>query len=337
MRFLRLASVVFGGVAVIGLGCGEDAELANHPPNVLSLFVVPENPAPGDTVQIRYNVDDVDGDPVQLQWETTGGTISPTGLWQVPDVEGTYRITLFASDGRSSDRKTLDVRVWQPRPGNYYPLAVGNQWVFEDERQNTIHFRIIDTIRIEHTNITSYVLEVETSDPAVEKGVTNYAYVGRAKDGIEQHAVNVIFGSPETLIFDPWLPLYRFPLMPGKTWAAKFKGKLPDGFFIGEGTARYRVVDESTLTTPAGTFEHVFQVEEVFRWTLIGQTLDETVSRKWLAPDVGIVRLDQEQTRGGQTQRTRAQLVSYSLLPDTSFDTIPASPPLLRLPTARLR
>jgi len=305
-----VAAIILAGMEAIG--CGDDAGPSNHAPNVLSLTVVPENPAPGDVVPVRYNVEDVDGDPVSLRWETTGGSISMRGgvaYWIVPDTEGTYRITLFASDGSASDAKSLDVLVWEPRPGNYYPLAVGNEWHYIDGSGNTVDFRLIDTIQIEHTDVTSYVLETTTSDPGVPEGIANYSYVGRAADGngVDQHAVNVVFGSPETLIFDPWLPLYRFPLIPGKKWSTKFKG------YIGEGKASYRVVDESSLTTPAGTFEHVFQVEETFEWTLIGEQLDKTVSRKWLAPDVGIVKLEQEQTRAGQTARILASLASYRL------------------------
>lgn len=322
----QLALLVLVGAFTVG--CGDDDGAMNHAPNVLSLTVLPENPAPGDVVPLHYNVEDVDGDPISLRWQTTGGSVTTKDgvpYWIVPDVEGTYRVTLFATDGQASDAKSLDVLVWQPRDGNYYPLAVGNEWVFLDGKQNTVTFRLIDTIQIEHTNRTSYVLETTTTDPGVPKGVTNYSYLGRVRDGIEQHAVNVVFGSPETLIFEPYLPLYRFPLIPGKRWQTKFKAYLPDGLFIGEGKAVYRIVDESTVVVPAGAFEHVFQVEETFEWTLIGQQLDKTVSRKWLAPDVGIVKLDQEQTRGGQTERIQAQLVSFDLRPDTSFDTIPAS------------
>lgn len=325
MKAFRGVGFFVGAILWI-FGCGGDDEIVNHTPNVLSLTVTPENPAPGDVVPLHYNVEDVDGDPVTLRWEVTGGSVAvKEGIpyWVVPDVEGTYRITLFATDGKAHDAKSLDVLVWKPRAGNYYPLAVGNEWVFLDNNQHIITFRIIDTIQIEHTNRTSYVLETTTNNPAVPENVSNYSYLGRVRDGIEQHAVNVVFGSPETLIFEPYLPLYRFPLIPGKAWQTKFKGYLPDGLFIGEGKASYRVVDESTVTVPAGTFEHVFQVEETFEWTLIGQQLDRTVSRKWLAPDVGIIQFDQEQTRGGQTERIRAELVSWNLREDTSFVTIP--------------
>ncbi|MEO2005398.1 MAG: hypothetical protein ABGY41_15025 [Candidatus Poribacteria bacterium] len=314
-------------MAALLVGCGEDVQ-PNTGPNILVLLTEPEYPAPGEAVAIRFDVLDLDGDRLRLTWELSGGEVFVEDgkyFWRAPDEEGQHQITLRASDGQDVDSKTVDILVWQPREGNYYPLAVGNEWIYVDEDGETVTIQIVDTIQIEHDEITSYVLQTSTTDPHVPEGVVNFAYVGRIEDGIDQHAVNVIFGSGDTLIFDPWLPLYTWPLIPGKQWMTPFKARVQDGFFVGEGTASYRVIDESTLTTAAGTFENVFQIEETFKWTLFDQPLDTTVVRKWLAPNVGIVKIDQTQTRGEQTQRTTAEIVSYDLLPDTSFDDIPTA------------
>ena len=341
MRQFPMAWLLVLALAAVGsmAGCGEDSGLPeNHPPNIVNLFVVPENPAPNATAQVRFQVVDVDGDPVTVKWDATGGEVrfdeNGKAIWYTPPEEGTYTITCIASDGQDTDRKALRVLVWKPREGNYYPLAVGNEWVFRDTKGNTIRMSIIDTIPIEHTEITSFVLRTETTDPGVPEGVVNYAYVGRAYDTerqeyeIQQHGVNAVFGSGDTVLFDPWLPLYRFPLIPDREWALKFRVFLTDGFPVGEGTATYRVIDESTLTTPAGTFENVFQVEETFTWTIFGQHIDTTVSKKWLAPNVGIVQIDQTQARGEQeAEHIVAKLVSYNLNPDESFDLIPNLPP----------
>jgi hypothetical protein len=67
------------------------------------------------------------------------------------------------------------------------------------------------------------------------------------------------------------------------------------------------------VTVKAGTFNHVFQVKEDFIWEIFGQELDRTISRQWLAPNVGIVKFVNEQTRGGETFTTEAELQSYSL------------------------
>lgn len=333
---LRAWSIVACVTAVLLLpGCGDDVQ-SNTAPNILVLVTEPEYPAPGEAVAIRFDVLDLDGDRVRLSWELTGGEVFVEDgryFWRAPDEEGQHQITLRANDGQDVDGKTVDILVWRPREGNYYPLAVGNKWVYVDENDETVEIEVVDTIEIENEDITSYVLQTSTTDPGVPDGVVNFSYVGRINDGINQHAVNVIFGSGDTLIFDPWLPLYSWPLIPGREWSTQFKARVQDGFFVGEGTAKYRVIDESTMTTAAGTFEHVFQIEETFKWTLFDQELDTTVVRKWLAPNVGIVKIDQTQTRGEQTQRTTAEIISHDLLPDTSFDDIlreePAASPRL--------
>lgn len=68
------------------------------------------------------------------------------------------------------------------------------------------------------------------------------------------------------------------------------------------------------MTVPAGTFNHVFRVRETFAWNLIEESLDVTIADKWLAPDVGIIKFTQEQTRGGQTVTVTPELVEYDLV-----------------------
>lgn len=306
-------------------GCGEDGlkEGGNHPPNISVLAVVPENPEPNSIAQVRYQVVDVDGDPVTVRFEATAGRVvqDAEGVrWETPPETGTFRITCIASDGKDLHRRSLDVLVWQPAPGDYYPLAIGNEWVFQDERGNTVTMRIVDRIAIEHTDRSAFVLETRTSDPEVPEGVANYAYVNRYRDPetgtewVEQYAVNAVFGSADTILFQPWLPLYRFPLIPGKSWNVQFEALTTDGFPVGGGTAEYAVLEETALETPAGRFEHVMLVEERFTWEIFGQHIDTTVSRKWLAPGVGIVQLDQTQARGAQEpEHIIARLQRYSV------------------------
>ncbi len=310
--------------ALAVLGCGDGGGVdKNHPPNVAVLYVTPEYPEPHSLANITYSALDVDGDPLRLSWSASAGEIvigaDLETVWHAPE-EGLHQIALTASDGVSSVTKSIDVLVWEPREGNFYPLAVGNLWTYLDQDENEVTIEIIDKIEVENADRFSYVMETRTTDPNVDENVSNYAYVGRAEGDIEQHGLNVIFGSSDTLLFDPWLPLYRFPLIPGKKWSQKFTAFLTDGIPIGTGTARYRVIEEAEIETPAGAFQHAVLVEEDFEWTLDGFPIDRTVSRKWLAPDVGIVRIEQTQTRGEQTEERRVQLINYSLLPDTSME-----------------
>ena len=321
---MSVRAVCLAALTALAVGCGDGGGVdKNHPPNVTVLYVTPENPEPFSLANITYSALDVDGDPIRLSWSASAGEIvfgeELETIWHTPE-EGWHQIALTASDGASSVTKSIDVLVWEPRKGNFYPLAVGNLWTYLDQDGNEVTIEIIDKIEVENADRFSYVMETRTTDPNVEENVSNYAYVGRVEDGIEQHGLNVIFGSSDTLLFDPWLPLYRFPLIPGKEWSQKFTAYLPDGIPVGSGTASYRVIEEAEIETPAGAFQHAILVEEDFKWTLGGFEIDRTVSRKWLAPDVGIIRIEQTQTRGEQTEERRVQLIDYNLLPDTSME-----------------
>ncbi|RKY04191.1 hypothetical protein DRP77_04505 [Candidatus Poribacteria bacterium] len=311
-RLKPIVSALLICIAVFA-GCGEVGE--NLPPQIFSVEASSEVISPGGEVKIEAKAGDPEGDELTYSWEAEAGSIlgsGPVVTWKAPGEEGVYEIAVEVSDGEERDRRSVKLIVWAERSGDYYPLALGNRWVYLDRNGYRITFEVVDVITIEGTNERSYVLEKRSSDPRLE-GVATYAYLGKHPDVIYQHAASVAPGSPDTMIFVPWLPLYKFPLVPGRSWEVEFKAKLPEGYYIGEGRARYEVVDESTLTVPAGRFEHVIQVREEFRWTLMDRTLDETISRKWLAPDVGLVKIVEEQTRGGQTVSNELELIEYDL------------------------
>ncbi|HID55074.1 TPA: hypothetical protein EYP37_00985 [Candidatus Poribacteria bacterium] len=301
-------------LVVLIWGCGESGE--NLPPQIFSIDLPSRIVPPGGEMTITAKAGDADNDQLQFTWSVTGGNIEGSGetvRWKAPNREGIYELTLQVSDGRDTDTKSIKLVVWKERPGDYYPLAIGNTWIYLDENGNKITFKIVDKIKIEGTDEESFVMEKSSSDPNLQ-GLNTYSYLGKHPDVIYQHAANVAPGSPDTIIFVPWLPLYKLPLIPGNSWSAEFKVKLPEGYYIGEGKAEYEVVDESTLTVPAGIFDHVMQVKESFSWTLMGQILDETISRKWLAPDVGIIKVVEEQTRGGEMIMNTLRLLSYEIV-----------------------
>ena len=88
----------------------------------------------------------------------------------------------------------------------------------------------------------------------------------------------------------------------------------PELFPIGGGSDEFEVLSEETLTVPAGTFENVFQVQETFKWNIFDHPLDTTVVQKWLAPNVGIVKFTQSQTRGDVTVDVTFELESFKLV-----------------------
>ena len=307
------------------LGCSEGDRDGNFAPRISVFEADSDIIEPGTSVDIQFKAVDVDGDKLSVEWYATGGTIEGDELgatWTAPEEERKYLIEVTVSDGRKSNTSTIDIRVWRTRPGDYYPLAIGNKWNYRDDEGNRVIFEIVDTIDIQVTSdrtVKSYVLQKSSPDEGLE-GILNFSYLGHKMEngvvkGIFQHAQNITSGTEDTILFSPFLPLYNFPLIPGNTWQTSFQAKLtPELFPIGGGVDEFEVLSEETLTVPAGTFEHVFQVQESFRWSIFDHPLDITVAQKWLAPNVGIIKFTQSQTRDDITVDVVFELESFELM-----------------------
>ena len=316
---------------VVGLGCGDEVSRdTNLAPHILIFEAESDIVAPGEEVIIRLVASDLENDVLSYTWSATDGVLTETAsgaVWYAPDTERKYQIEVAVSDGENTTTSTLDIQVWQTRPGNYYPLSVGNTWHYRDANGSKITFEIIDTIQIQRAGgktVESFVLQKSSMDAGLEN-IVNYSYLGPRLDekgevsGILQHAQNTTSGTGDTILFEPFLPLYQFPLIPGEKWDTNFQAKLvPELFPIGGGLDEFEVISEETVSVPAGIFEHVFQVQESFRWGFdIGNQdfpLDVTVVKKWIAPDVGIVKFTQSQTRGDLTVDTVFELEAFELM-----------------------
>lgn len=305
-----LLSLVFVLLALAGCGRTD-----SQPPIIFSVTAEPDIVPPGEVSTLTVEAGDVDKDELSYLWTVPAGRMEGSGktvMWLSPETEGKYQLTVTVSDGSDSVAQTVTVWVWAPRPGDYYPLEVGNTWTFRDNSDNTIDFEIIDTIDIwgDTSDTTAFVKQMTTSELP---DAVNYSYVAKGSDAVYQYAMGGSSAGGDTIIFLPELPLYKFPLIPGESWQIEFNIKLPEGFFVGTGAAAYEVVSEEELTVEAGSFQHVFQVREDFTWELLGEEIDHIVSYHWVAPNVGIVKFAQEETVGGQTVVTEATLKSYSL------------------------
>ena len=185
-----------------------------------------------------------------------------------------------------STNGSLIIQVWSTRPGDYYPLAVGNVWTYSDvkNRKNKIVFEIIDKIQIQlekDKTVSSYVLSKydpnlpeyapnldDPANPDQKWRIYNFSYLGRKVDEnltpteILQYAQNVTSGTVDTIMFEPFLSLYRFPLIPGNRWQQSFQAKLtPELFPIGGGSDEFEVISEEDLNVAAGIFNNVFQIQ----------------------------------------------------------------------------
>ena len=307
------------------LGCSEGNREENFAPRISVFEAESDIVEPGSQVSIELKAADVDNDELSTEWYATGGMIQGDDLgaiWTAPEEERKYLIEVTVSDGKKSTTSTIDIRVWRTRPGDYYPLAVGNIWRYRDDAGNRVIFEIVDTIEIQVTSsrtVKSYVLQKSSPDAGLE-GIVNFSYLGHKIEngeitGILQHAQSVTSGTEDTILFAPFLPLYNFPLIPENKWQTNFQAKLtPELFPIGGGADEFEVLSEETLMVPAGTFENVFQVQESFKWSIFDHPLDITVAQKWLAPNVGIIKFTQSQTRGDVTVDVVFELESFELV-----------------------
>ena len=315
---------------ILVTGCGADEfKNKNLAPVITAFEAASEIVPPGAQVLIKLEAADLENDILSYTWSAVDGEITGDAdgaIWNAPQTEKKYQIQVTVSDGEKSITSTLDIQVWRIRPGDYYPLAVGNIWRYRNSRGTQITFEIIRTIQIHLESgdiVESYVLQKVNSEEGLEN-VTDYSYLGNTvgEDGkvlaVAQHAQNITPGTEDTMLFKPFLPLYKFPLIPGNKWHVKFEAAVvPELFPIGDGIDKFEVISEETVTVLAGTFENVFLVQESFQWHFdLGDMdfpIDTTVVQKWIAPDVGIIKFTQKQTRGDVTVETTFELESYEL------------------------
>lgn len=307
-RVTCLSTILFLSLAfsILISGCGESD---SDSPIIFGIEIEPEMISPGELSTITVVAGDPDSEELFYTWTVSSGTIQGDGktvTWLPPETEGKYELIVTVSDGSNSVSKTVILRVSR----NYYPLAVGNTWTYEDSEGATINFEIVDTVTIEVLDVTTFVKQMTTSDL---EDAANFTYIARSPDGISQYGMGGSNAGGDTITFSPELPIYRFPPILNESWSVDFDVKLEFGFFVGTGTATYKVVWEGELTVEAGTFQHVFQIKEDFNWELGGDQIDHIITRHWLAPDVGIIKFSQEETIGEQTITTEAALQFYTV------------------------
>ncbi len=314
----------------VAIGCGSDETLNKNLAPVISVFEAEsEIVAPGAQVPIRLIANDLENNILTYSWYATDGEIegdASGAIWNAPETERKYHIQVTVSDGEKSTTSTLDIQVWRERPGNYYPLAVGNIWRYRDAEGTQVTFEIVDTIQIQlkgGETVESFVLQKSNSAEGLEN-IVDYSYLGHSFNengkisAIVQHATTITPGSEDTMMFVPFLPLYQFPLIPGQKWRVNFEAKLvPELFPLDSGVDEFEVLSEETITVPAGTFNNVFAVQESFHWVydpkVLDFSLDTTIVQKWVAPDVGLIKFTQTQTRGDVPVETTFELESFEL------------------------
>ncbi len=127
MRRFRLLALGFA-MAFSLTGCGGGGGGGNSgggpqqpPPAQIQVSVTPAEVELAPSASLQFTAAVTGTDVTRVEWTTTGGTISPVGLFIAPAAEGTYRVTA-ASVADRSRTATATVRVRAP-------AALSSAWV----------------------------------------------------------------------------------------------------------------------------------------------------------------------------------------------------------------
>ena len=194
----------------------------------------------------------------------------------------------------------------------YYPMDLGNIWVLETEDGTE---RITYTIeaseeRIDSREIALFKRTAETVGADETTGETYFVHFD--DDGVKLHKVVAELGSvfgTATAILSPPVLFFPASLALGDSWEFMLETEViltgPVSVF-----SVYEVVAVEDVVTPAGTFEKCLKIQLDSRnvYTL---SASRSTSYQWLAPNVGIVKVETD-------QEIVFNLIRSNLVPDTS-------------------
>lgn len=194
----------------------------------------------------------------------------------------------------------------------YYPTNLGNIWVLETEDGTE---RVTYTIegseeRIDGEEIALFKRTAETVGTDETTGETYFVHFD--DEGVKLHKVVAELGSifgTATAVLSP--PALFFPALfaLGDSWEFMLESEVtltgPVSVF-----SAYEVVAVEDVVTPAGTFENCLKIQLNSRnvYTL---SASRSTSYQWLAPNVGIVRVETD-------QEIVFNLIRSNLVPDAS-------------------
>ncbi len=194
----------------------------------------------------------------------------------------------------------------------YYPTDVGNTWVLENEDGTE---RVTYTIKAseERFNGREIALFKRTAETVGTDDTTGEVYFVHFDDeGVKLHKVVAELGSvfgTATAILSPPVVFLPASMQLGVSWEFTLESEViltgPVSL-----TNVYEVVAVEDIVTPAGTFENCLKVRLDSR-TVSTLSVSRSTSYQWLAPNLGIVRIETD-------QEMVFNLVSFNLLTDTS-------------------
>ena len=178
----------------------------------------------------------------------------------------------------------------------YYPTNLGNIWVLETEDGTE---RVTYTIegseeRIDGEEIALFKRTAETVGTDETTGETLFVHFD--DDGVKLHKVVAELGSvfgTATAILSPPVLFLPASLALGDSWVLTLETEV---ILTGpvSVTYTYEVVAVEDVVTPAGTFENCLKIQLDSR-TVSTSSIGRSTSYQWLAPNVGIVKVETDQ------------------------------------------
>ena len=193
----------------------------------------------------------------------------------------------------------------------YYPTDLGNVWVLEtaDGTERVTYTIEASEERIDGNEIALFKRTAETLGTDETTGETYFVHFD--EDGVKLHKVVAELGSifgTATAVLSPPVLFFPASLALGDSWAFMLETEViltgPVSVF-----SVYEVVAVEDVVTPAGTFENCLKIR--LDTKTVTASISRSTSYQWLAPNVGIVRVETD-------QEIVFNLIRSNLVPDAS-------------------
>ncbi|MXY99889.1 hypothetical protein F4Y93_04290 [Candidatus Poribacteria bacterium] len=201
----------------------------------------------------------------------------------------------------------------------YYPTDLGNIWVLEttDGTERVTYTIEASEERIDGKEIALFKRTAETMGADETTGEVYFVHFD--EDGVKLHKVVAELGSflgTATAVLSPPGMFVPASLAVGNSWEFMVETEVvltgPLSILYS-----YEAIAVENVVTPAGTFENCLKIQIDSR-TVSASSIGRATSYQWLAPNIGIVRVETDQER--VFNLIRSNLVSTDSAYDVTGD-----------------
>ncbi len=197
-------------------------------------------------------------------------------------------------------------------PVEYYPTDLGNVWVLEtaDGTERVTYTIEASEERLDGREIALFKRKAETAGTDETTGEVYFVHFD--DDGTKLHKVVAELGSvfgTATAILSPPALFFPASLELGVSWEFVLETEVILTGPVSVSSV-YEVVAVEDIVTPAGTFENCLKIQLDSK-TVSTLSASRTTSYQWLAPNIGIVKIETD-------QEIVFNLIHSNLVPDAS-------------------